>query len=239
MLDPIYSQAHGLQALAPARFPTRVVPVVAPAREAEPSLELLWVLEQGLQAMGQDVAVIQGVQGLQPQDASLGHQRVLQRWLRDVPEGAVVLLHAPVEALAVLLGDSVARPLVALQPTRRSVVEAYSALKVLVQVGGLQPIAVLRGTTERGLSRRTAQALIDNSTRRLGVVPPVWMLEYHEQPTDPRQAVPESFLLKVLDSALVMTCKGAPQDDSEPIARRTPHADPIIGVSDVHRQRYA
>lgn len=239
MLDPIYSQANGLQALGQGMSPTRVLPVVASGHEMTSSLELLRAMEQGLRAMGHDVAVIDGVQGLQPGDARLGHRRVLQRWLRGVPEGTVVLLHAPVEALAVLLGDSLARPLVGLYATRRSVVDAYSALKVLVQVGGLQPIAVLRCGAERDVARRTADVLIENCTRRLGVAPPVWMLEYHEQTTDPRQAVPESFLLKVLDSALVMTCKGTSQDDSEPIERRTPHADPFIGVADVHRQRYA
>jgi hypothetical protein len=239
MLDPIYSQAHGLQALAPARCLTRVVPVVASAREAGPSRALLRALEHGLKAMGRDVAVIEGVQGLQPGDARLGHRRVLQRWLKGVPEGTVVLLHAPVEALAVLLADSLARPVVGLNTTRRSVVDAYSALKVLVQVGGLQPIAVMCTGAQRDLARRSAQALIEGGTRSLGMVPPVWMLEYHEQPIDPLQAVPESFLLKVLDSALAMTWKGTPQDDSEPIERRTPHADPIVGVADVHRQRHA
>ena len=118
MFEPHFDQAHGLQALVPVP-PTRVLPVVATEGDTL-SLELLWTLERELQAQGHTLVVIDGLRGLQPQDAAQGHQRVLQRWLAGVPQGVVVLLHAQLHPLAVLLADSEASPLVPIaSPTSR------------------------------------------------------------------------------------------------------------------------
>jgi hypothetical protein len=119
----------------------RVVPVVVSPGRLD-SLELLWALESSLQHMGLSVAVVEGLHGLTPHDAAKGHRAVLAQWLQGVPTGTVTLLHAPLDALAVLLADSLARPLVALGTEPASLVQSYNAVKVLWQVAGLQAIVM-------------------------------------------------------------------------------------------------
>jgi len=238
MFDDTFDQAHGLQrwALQP---PTRVVPVVL--TDDDPlSLELIWALERGWKAQGLEVTVVEGLQGLAPQDAALGHQAVLRRWLAGVPQGSVVLLHAPLDAMAVLLADSLARPLVALRPDRRGVVQAYNTIKVLVQAAGLQPVAVWTGVVSPQASAMAADALRETCRTHLDMVPGVWSLEYHGKQIGAWNQGLDACLLKVLDSALTLDVEESRtrQHDAQRFEHRQFAADQIIGVSDVHRQRH-
>lgn len=242
MLEKHSDQASGLAALK-LRPPTRVLPVVQSA-DGLLSLELMWRLERALQGMGQPVTVVEGLQGLSPDDARLGHRRVLQHWLAGVPPGTVVLLHAPLEAQAVLLADSTARPLIALSDAPPSLVQAYNALKVLWQAAGLWPVVLaLRCVESGGLSGRpdtTAEALLTGCERHLGRVPAVWSLGYDSPVSGAQMDADESCVLKVLDTALVLEDpENRSHDDDHPERCPTPAADQIIGVSDVHRQRHA
>lgn len=243
MLDRRNDQAAGLSALK-LQPPMRVLPVVCSADGHRWSLELLWRLEQALQQQGLPVAVVEGVQGLRPADARLGHRRVLQRWLRGVPEGSVVLLHAPLEAQAVLLADSTARPLIPLTGAPAALVQAYNAIKVLWQVAGLWPVVLALqeagGGVQPGRLEAAAQSLLQGCERHLGRVPPVWPLGYDSAASGAQMDADESCVLKVLDTALVLE---DPENRShvDDLPERCPPsaADQTIGVSDVHRQRHA
>ncbi len=242
MFESMFDQAQGLAAweLQP---PTRVVPVVAGGTETahRHSLALLWALEQGLQQQGHTVVVIEGLNGLQPRDALLGHRAVLRRWLQDVPAGSVVLLHAPLEALASLLSDSVARPLVTMRADKTAMVQAYQAVKILWQAAGLQPIVVQPEREVPATAERAAQAFCQTCERSLGVIPAVWRLGYDEQESADRRDRPrnDASLLKVLDSALMIEDSGNRQHVDPHFSRSQHPADQIVGVADVHRQRHA
>lgn len=232
-----FDQAHGLQkwALLP---PTRVVPVVCSEQDT-PSLELMWALERGFKAQGFAVAVVEGLQGLQPRDADQGHVAVLGRWLAGVPRGSVVLLHAPLHALAVLLADSCARPLVALGQDKASVVQAYNAVKVLVQAAGLQPVLAVTGSARTEWTEAATLKLLQTCEKQLGTVPAVWPLEYHDEHSGNGSSRQVANLLKVLDSAVLIEESGTRNDVElrfEPLQRQ---ADQTVGVSDVYRQRHA
>ena len=245
MLEAVRDQAHGLQAWE-LRPPTRVLPVVA-TPESERSLELLWRLERAFRSMELPVTVLEGVGGLSPADRRAGHRHVLGCWLQSVQEGSVVLLHAPLEALSVLLADSLARPLVALTPEPAAVVGAYNAVKVLHQAAALQPIVLtiapeegaFEGASPEGRQQSAAHALCETARQRLGWVPVVWTVGYHSYGNGPfAPAASLSTWLKLLDSALILEEDPRAHDDIR--RQRCPNpADQTIGVPDVHRQRHA
>jgi len=241
MFEPGADQAQGLVAWE-LRPPTRVIPVVAGeddmARRC--SLSVLWALEQGYVQQGHTVEVVEGLNGLLPRDALLGHRTVLQRWLQGVAPGGVVLLHAPLEALASLLADSAARPVVALGSNRTAVVQAYQMVKVLWQAAALMPIVVPVESRAMSAQEQSAQTLVQTCERCLGMVPSLWWLGYDQQPTGTRNALQnDASLLKVLDSALMIEDSGNRQHVDQHFARHPSQADQIVGVSDVHRQRHA
>lgn len=243
MLEKRSDQASGLSALK-LLPPTRVLPVVQTTTDGWCSLELLWRLERALQGMGQPVAIVEGLKGLSANDARLGHGRLLQLWLAGTPPGSVVLLHAPLEALAVLLADSTARPLIALSDAPPALVQAYNAVKVLWQAAALRPVVLaLRGTETAELAdpaHATAEALAKACERHLGWVPVVWPLGYDSPVSGAQMDANESCVLKVLDTALVLEDPENRSHDDDPSERCPPlAADQIIGVSDVHRQRHA
>lgn len=236
MLERSFDQAHGLQGwdLIP---PMRVVPVVASTPGLQ-SLELLWWLERGCQAQGMPVAVVEGLHGLTAADARHGCRAVLQQWLHGVPPGCVVLLHAPVDALAVLLADSDARPVIAAVAEQAAVLQAYQAVKVLMQVGGLRPIVLARSSA--GLpATQVVRALLQTCEKRLETVPAVWPLEYHSEQDGSHHSAQEAGLLKVLDSALVIEDAGSRHDVAHRFEPRPSTVEQILGVPDVHRQRHA
>ncbi|GAB3184638.1 hypothetical protein [Hydrogenophaga aquatica] len=240
MFESHFDQARGLAAweLQP---PTRVVPVVAgdSAATLGVSHELLWMLEQGLSRQELPVTVMEGLHGLRPQDVRLGHRAVLSRWLGDVAQGSVVLLHAPLEVLAVLLADSQARPLVALRDEKHSLVWAYNAVKVLVQAAGLQPILVQPEEGSAARRERISEAFASTCRERLGVIPSLWMLGYDEQCSGVLRRADDACLLRVLDSALMIDDERARNHVDHNLEYRQSQADQSIGASDVHRQRHA
>lgn len=237
MPDFIHDQAHGLQRWA-LRPPTRVVSVVA-SENGPLSLELLWSLEQGFTAQGFQVAVVEGLNGLRPQDAVMGHRAVLAHWLAEVPQGSVVLLHVPLNPLAVLLADSCARPLVAMSHNRSSVVHAYNAVKVLVQAAGLQPVvSAAAGDAASGWAF-AVNALQETCQKQLGMTPAVWPLGYHDEHSGNESSLQVANLLKVLDSALLLEESGTRNDVELRFEPHQRQADQTVGVSDVHRQRHA
>lgn len=239
MFAPYFDQAYGLQGwdLQPR---TRVIPVAA-SEGSTLSLELVWQLEQALSTQGHPVEVVDSLRGLDTQAASSGHVAVLQRWLRGIPQGAVVVLHAPMEALAVLLADSAARPLVAMGADRRAVVQAYNTVKVLVQVGELDPVVVPMGDPEQARAlARAAHVLREACEHRLDTSVSVWPLEYHENHSkDTRLSPQETCMLKVLDSALVMDTAAVRMESPTRSTLRMPRQDQPLGAADVHRQRHA
>lgn len=242
MLETVCDQAHGLQALE-LRPPIRVLPVVASADD-ERSLELLWRLEQGFQALELPVVVLEGAHGLAVADARAGHRAVLRRWLEGVPPGSVVLWHAPLAALSTLLADSQARPLVALTEAPSALVGAYNAVKVLQQAAALQAIVLLldMAIEPQGTARlaQVREALRDTCERRLGWVPAVWPLGYHPgRHGSLGSRLAESGWLKLLDSALMIDEFETRAHDDTCAPRCPTPADQTIGVPDVHRQRHA
>lgn len=238
MFAPYFDQAYGLQGwdLQPR---TRVIPVVA-SESSTLSLELVWQLEHTLSGQGHAVEVVDSLRGLSARDAADGHVAVLRRWIRGVPQGAVVVLHAPLEAVAVLLADSLARPLVAMGLDRRAVVQAYNAIKVLVQVGELEPVVVPMGEPDQARQLgKAARVLRDACEHRLDVSVSVWPLEYHENIKDTRLSAQEACMLKVLDSALVIEPATLRMEPPIRPTSRMPRPDQPLGAADVHRQRHA
>lgn len=239
MFAPYFDQAYGLQGwdLQPR---TRVIPVAA-SDSSTLSLELVWQLEHALSAQGHPVEVVDSLRGLDTRAAASGHVAVLQRWLRGIPQGSVVVLHAPMEALAVLLADSTARPLVAMGADRRAVVQAYNTIKVLVQVGELEPVVVPMGDPDQvKVLSKAARALRDACEHRLDTSVSVWPLEYHESNIkDTRLSAQEACMLKVLDSALVMDAAAVHMEPPTRSTTRMPRQDQPLGAADVHRQRHA
>ncbi len=240
MFENPSDQARGLASWDLA-LPTRVLPVVAgdSPETLRYSHELLWTLEQGLKAQGQTVVVLEDMSGLSPRDATAGHQAVLRRWLSGISAGCVVLLHAPLEALAVLLADSHARPLVALHDEKRALIWAYNAVKVLVQAAGLESVLLMPGTGSGERRSQVAQAVASICGQRLGSVPAVWVLGYDDQCSGMQRREFDACLLRVLDCALMIDEKRAREHVDQRFEYRQPTADPIIGASDVHRQRHA
>jgi len=240
MLEAVRDQAHGLQTWE-LRPPTRVLPVVA-STQGEASLELLWRLEQGLHGLELPVTVLEGARGLTPADRLAGHRAVLQRWLDGTPPGGVVLLHAPLDALVVLLADSLARPLVPLTADAASLVAAYQAVKLLHQAAALQPIvlALQDPAVPAPCLEQAGQALSATCERRLGWVPVVWPLGYDPSGNGTRVGSPAwSGWLKLLDSALILDDNDLRAHDDLCRQRCQNPADQTIGVPDVYRQRYA
>ena len=240
MFENPSDQARGLASWDLA-LPTRVLPVVAgdSPETLRYSHELLWTLEQGLKAQGQTVVVLEDMSGLSPRDATAGHQAVLRRWLSGISAGCVVLLHAPLEALAVLLADSHTRPLVAWHDEKRALIWAYNAVKVLVQAAGLESVLLMPGTGSGERRSQVAQAVASICGQRLGSVPAVWVLGYGDQCSGMQRREFDACLLRVLDCALMIDEKRAREHVDQRFEYRQPTADPIIGASDVHRQRHA
>lgn len=241
----VLDQAHGLQAweLHP---PTRVLPVVNTGPSTR-SFELLWRLEQSFRTLALPVVVLEGVRGLRPHDATAGYRAVMRRWLAGVPGGSVVLLHAPLEALTVLLGDSEARPLVALDDTPPGLVEAYNAVKVLHQAAALEPIVMAlqampahEPTAGPDRLSNAVQSLRSTCEQQLAWVPLAWSLEYHFSGTGMRDgAAALSSRLKLLDSALILDDLETRSYDDKRDQRSPIRAEQILGAPDVQRQRYA
>jgi len=199
MLEPIRDQAAGLLAwhLQP---PTRVLAVLAAARGSA-SLELLWRLHQGCQALGMPCAVVEGEPG---------------HWPEDLPSGGAWLWHAPANEVLRWWPTDGGRPLVALTAEPAALVAAYQDLKRLHGMG-LRPVVialpepsdhpvpdVARGgeAPAPGPLQAALSALRCTSDSHLGVAPTVWALGYDARGsvTPETQAV----LGRILDAAWVL-----------------------------------
>ncbi len=132
-----------------------------------------------------------------------GAARARERLMAALPAGAMVLLSAPPEMLAMLLMDSDVHPLVALDGGPRAVVSAYNALKVLLHAGGLHPVLVPMHVPARHAElQRAEQAVLRCCREHLGEPVQSWPVAYHDDHVAGTVSVPESWWLRVLDSAL-------------------------------------
>jgi len=242
-----FDQAAGLAALG-LRPPRRLLPVVQSPDRAL-SEALLTRLECGLHGLGLSVLRWDGLPDAGGPLAIAGAG--MGDWDETLPPSGVLLWQAPLEAWAVLLADSQARPLVVLNPTPASLVYAYNAVKVLWQVAALRPLvlwlpdaaAASSGPAPWAEGRAEpaqVQTLRQQACLRLGLRPTVWPLGYDGRRGVLHPAADESCAQRVLETALVL------QDSV-----RQPHvhsisndffalsADQTSAVPDVHRQRYA
>lgn len=233
-------QADGLHGwVLPAH--TRLIPLWRPpgGPALNAALACAWTLEQDLRAEGYDVVVLD--EAAVP-SSSMALPAAPDAWLRErlraVPSHSVVLWLAPLDVLAVVLEGSAARPVLAFLPQttgRRGVVEAYNAVKVLWQVGGMQALVLTPGATPA----KYVKALTDCCAGHLEMAPSVWALEYHDTAEMPRPAWHEASVWKVLDSAFAVAGKQEPQNDPQPCECPTPDARPYSRIADVYGQRYA
>lgn|GEM_PF-735515 len=142
-----------------------------------------------------------GLEELLTTSATLGAAAALTRLAGVFPADTVVLVLAPKEWLSVLFEDTVARPLVpfALQPT--GVVDAYSATKVLLQAGNLQPVLVpVRGEGPQDMEHQALGVLLETSRKHLGAMPDCWPLP-DPIPGESRDALSQ-WMLRIVESAL-------------------------------------
>jgi len=242
MLEAEFDQAAGLSALQ-LLPPTRVLPLVQ-SPVANDSLELLYVLEQGLLSAGLPVWVRQGWTGQYAQASGCDAPQRLRHELAGAPAGTVVLWQAPLEVWAVLLAESAARPLVALTPDPASLLHAYNAVKVLWQVSSLMALVLSLPNTQTAQpgfdDASVAYKLQQQCLQRLRMRVQVWPLGYDHGGSFSRLAAEEPCVLKVLETALVLeNFESRPHVYPNPTERRTFAAAQKRGVLDVHRQRYA
>lgn len=132
-----------------------------------------------------------------------GAGKARERLMAALPAGALVLLNASPDVLAMLMMDSDARPLVALDGGPRAVVSAYNALKVLLHAGSLHPVLVpLHVPARRAEIQRAEQSVLRCCQEHLGEPVQSWPVAYHDDHAAGAVSVPESWLSRVLDSAL-------------------------------------
>lgn len=108
---------------------------------------------------------------------TLGAQAAQARLAAVFPPETLLVVLAPKEWLSVLFEESAARPLVPFVLEPSGVVDAYSAIKVLYQAGGMQPVLVPvnRGDPER-LSTQSLDVLSETARKHLGWSPDSWPL---------------------------------------------------------------
>lgn len=168
-------------------------------------------LAQHLQGEGPDpaegnealhiLAAQTGLEDLLSTASTQGAAAALTRLAGGFAADTVVLVLAPKEWLSVLFEDSGARPLIpfAMQPT--GVVDAYSATKVLMQAGNLQPVLVpVRGEGPEDMERQALGVLLDTARKHLGTMPDCWPLP-DPRPGESRDVL-SHWMLRIVESAL-------------------------------------
>jgi len=192
MLEAVHDQAAGLLAWD-LRPPHRVLAVIAPER-GQASLELLWRLRQGCEALNLPSAVVEGAPG---------------RWGERPDAGGVWLWHVPAALAVRWWPDEGGRPLVSLTAEPAALVAAYRSLKTLHQAG-LRPVVVAlpdEGVVDAGdgpqpsALQAALSALRRTCDTHLQWQPPVWTLGYHEHGQAELDTDRAAVLCKVLDAA--------------------------------------
>ncbi len=155
-----------------------------------------------------------------------GSAAARRQLLQALPLGAIALLNAPPDVLAMLFMDSDVHPLVALDSGPRAVVEAYNAIKILCHAGGVHPVLVPLVTGVRTPELRRAETAVRQCcAQHLGEAVQSWPVAYHDAQTAGDAAAPESWWLRVLDSAL------AQEADHPAVApRQGAGAGPAAGI---------
>ncbi len=137
--------------------------------------------------------------------ASQGARHALTRLAAVFALNTVVLVLAPKEWLSVLFEDSAAQPLVpfALQPS--GVVDAYSAIKVLSQAGGMQPVLFpVANDLPDEVAQRSMEALLDTADKHLGFQPECLPWGAGVAAQGPLASTAGPWVLRMADSALAM-----------------------------------
>ena len=134
---------------------------------------------------------------------TLGAKSAQARLTALFPPETVVLVLAPKEWLSVLFEESAARPLVPLTLAPAGVVDAYSAIKVLYQAGGLQPVLVpVKSDVPDAVAAQGLAVLADTARAHLGWAPESWPLPT-ARPGDSRDALSQ-WMLRIEESALAL-----------------------------------
>lgn len=137
--------------------------------------------------------------------ATDGPRQALGRLASVFALNTVVLVLAPKEWLSVLFEDTAAQPLVpfALQPA--GVVDAYSAIKVLTQAGGLHPVLLpVCCNVPDEVAQRSMEALLDTADRHLGFRPESLPWVYNAASEVTRPSLVGPWVLRMADSALAV-----------------------------------
>lgn len=142
-----------------------------------------------------------GLEGLLRTATDTGADSALAQLAEVLAHDAVVLVLAPKEWLSVLFADTTARPLIPFAMEPLGVVDAYSATKVLMQAGNLQPVLVpVRGEGPEDMEQQALRVLLDTARKHLRQVPECWPLP-DNRPGENRDAL-SGWMLRIVDSAL-------------------------------------
>lgn len=134
---------------------------------------------------------------------TLGAKAAQARLVALFAPETVVLVLAPKEWLSVLFEESAARPLVpfTLQPS--GLVDAYSAIKVLHQAGGLRPVLVpVQNNGPDALATQGLNVLGDTARAHLGWSPECWPMP-SVRPGESKMALSQ-WMLRIEESAMAL-----------------------------------
>jgi hypothetical protein len=190
-----------------------VVTLDAASREQADRPGLAQRLKQGAAPLSADDSAWQvlpsqsGLQTLLHLATTQGPGAALNRLAACFGPDVVVLLLAPKEWVSVLLEGTDVHPLVPLTFQPAGVVDAYSALKVLHQAAGLQPVLVpMPSNVPESVAVQAQHVLQDTAHRHLGWVPAI-----HPLPDQGAGASPDTisqWMLRMLENALLLEESG-------------------------------
>lgn len=202
--DMVWTLGAGLSVLGHS-----VVALDATSREQPGRPGLAQCLKAGAEPVSSDDSPWQvlpsqsGMQTLLHTATTQGAAVALARLASCFNPDTVVLMLAPKEWVSVLMEGSSVRPLVPFTFQPAGVVDAYSALKVLHQAGGLQPVLVpMRSEVPEAVAEQALSVLLDTAHRHLGWVPESRPLP-DSGPAVSRDVITQ-WMLRMLESALLL-----------------------------------